>query len=187
MKTFLRHLKIRLTHPLVRDLDLDDPASNLIFSRIIRENSFLRQIYEQWYAELAAALPNDDPSPLLELGSGAGFLKRYVPGLITSEILPVSHVDLVMDGQQMPFADASLRGIVMLDVLHHLPKVRLFFSEAARCVKPGGVVAMIEPWNTSWNGFVYRFCIMNRFRHIRLTGIFRKAALCPPPMGRCRG
>jgi SAM-dependent methyltransferase len=154
---FFQKLKNILTHPLVRGLDLDDPASNLIFSRIIQENGFLRRIYEQWYAELTAALPDDDPGPVLELGSGAGFLKRYVPELITSEILPVSTVDMVLDGQQMPFADASLRGIVMLDVLHHLPKVRLFFVEAARCVKPGGVVAMIEPWNTAWGGFIYRY------------------------------
>jgi SAM-dependent methyltransferase len=157
MKFSFQKLKNIMTHPLMRDLDLDDPASNLIFYRIIRENGFLRQIYEQWYAELAAALPDDDPGPVLELGSGSGFLKRYVPGLITSEILPVSHVNMVMDGQQMPFADASLRGIVMLDVLHHLPKVRLFFGEAARCLKPGGVVAMIEPWNTAWGGFIYRY------------------------------
>ncbi|RJP91413.1 MAG: class I SAM-dependent methyltransferase [Desulfobacteraceae bacterium] len=157
MRTFLKQLKLRIAHPLVRDLDVDDPASNNVFSRIIRENGFLRRIYEQWYADLAGSLPSDVPGPVLELGSGAGFLDRYVPRLITSEILAVPNVDIVMDGQRLPFADASLRGIVMLDVLHHLPQVRLFFAEAGRCVQPGGVVAMIEPWNTAWGGFVYRY------------------------------
>ena len=40
-------------------------------------------------------------------------------------------------------------------VLHHLPRVRLFFSEATRCVRSGGVVVMIEPWVTPWSRFVY--------------------------------
>ncbi|MDO9264241.1 MAG: class I SAM-dependent methyltransferase [Desulfosalsimonadaceae bacterium] len=157
MKFFLQRLKSRLAHPAVRGLDVDDPASNMIFSRIIRENGFLRRIYEQWYADLAGSLPPNVTGPVLELGSGAGFLERYVPRLITSEILAVPNVDMVMDGQRMPFADDSLRGVVMLDVLHHLPQVRLFFAEAGRCVKPGGVVAMIEPWCTVWGGLVYRY------------------------------
>jgi len=157
MAGFFQKLKLRFAHPLVRDLDVDDPASNEIFSRIIRENGFLRRIYEQWYADLAGSLPSDIDGYVLELGSGAGFLNHYVPRLITSEILSISNVDMMLDGQRMPFADASLRGIVMLDVLHHLPQVRLFFAEAGRCLKPGGVVAMIEPWNTAWGGFVYRY------------------------------
>jgi hypothetical protein len=60
----------------------------------------------------------------------------------------------------MPFGDASLRGVVMTDVLHHLPRVREFFREAGRCVEVGGVVAMIEPWASGWGKFIYR-----RFHH----------------------
>lgn len=40
-------------------------------------------------------------------------------------------------------------------VLHHLPQIRLFFREAARCVRTGGVISMIEPWVTPWSRFVY--------------------------------
>jgi len=45
-------------------------------------------------------------------------------------------------------SDGSLRAIVMTDVLHHIPNVESFFAEAARCVRPGGVIVMIEPWLT---------------------------------------
>jgi hypothetical protein len=44
----------------------------------------------------------------------------------------------------------------MVDVLHHLPHVREFFREADRCVTSGGVVAMVEPWKTSWSNWIYR-------------------------------
>jgi SAM-dependent methyltransferase len=94
---------------------------------------------------------------VLELGSGAGFLQEVIPDLITSDISFYSYVQMVMDGQQLPFLNNSLRGIVMSDVLHHIPQPRSFFSESGRCIKTGGVLTMIEPWMTVWSIFVYRF------------------------------
>ena len=44
----------------------------------------------------------------------------------------------------------------MIDVLHHIPNAASFFSDAAACIKPGGVIIMIEPWSTPWSRFVYR-------------------------------
>jgi SAM-dependent methyltransferase len=103
-----------------------------------------------------AALP-PDRGPVLELGSGPGFLRAFIPrDLITSERLYCEGVDAVLDGQVLPFADASLRAIVFTDVLHHLPRVRNFFREAERTVRPGGVVAMVEPWVSTWSRVVYR-------------------------------
>ena len=41
---------------------------------------------------------------ILEIGSGAGFLKQYVTHLITSEIMDVSNVDVILGGQYLPSA-----------------------------------------------------------------------------------
>ncbi len=49
----------------------------------------------------------------------------------------------------------ALRAIVLVDVLHHVPDCRSFLAEAARCVRPGGVIVAIEPWVTRWSRFVY--------------------------------
>jgi len=75
--------------------------------------------------------------PVLELGSGAGFLKSFVPDLITSEVFYCPGIDFVLNGLDLPFMTGSLQGIVMTDVLHHIPQPRRFFAEAARCVCPG--------------------------------------------------
>jgi SAM-dependent methyltransferase len=56
---------------------------------------------------------------------------------------------------QLPFANDTLRAILMTGVLHHIPDVRQFFSEATRCLRPGGKIVMIEPWATSWSRQVY--------------------------------
>jgi hypothetical protein len=87
----------------------------------------LRQIYEEWYEAIAALLPLDK-DPVLELGSGGGFLVEFVPKLITSEIFYSRHVKMVLDGSGLPFVNESLSGIVMTDVLHHLPQPRQFFT-----------------------------------------------------------
>jgi len=91
----------------------------------------------------------------LELGSGAGFLSDFVPDLITTEIFYCPHIRMVADAQRLPFADNSLRAIVMVEVLHHIPQPRHFFSEASRCVRKGGRIIMIEPWLTRWSQWIY--------------------------------
>jgi SAM-dependent methyltransferase len=147
-------LKDWLAHPLTRGLDLDDPRTTHQRRRILAEKPFLRRIYAEWYQALAAALP-PPPGAALELGAGAGFLGDFVPGLVRSEVFYTPGIDAVLDGLALPFAAGSLRGIAMTNVLHHLPRSVRFFAEAARCVRPGGVIAMIEPWVTPWSRWVY--------------------------------
>ncbi|HEY4561855.1 MAG TPA: class I SAM-dependent methyltransferase [Thermoanaerobaculia bacterium] len=143
-----------LEHPLTRGLDIDDPHTTHLRRRILAEKRFLRRIYEEWYIAIAASLPPGE-GPILELGAGAGFLADFVPRLTRSEVFYAPGIDLVLDGQALPFRDRSLRGITMTNVLHHLPRPVRFFAEAARAVRPGGVVTMIEPWVTSWSRWVY--------------------------------
>lgn len=148
-------LKRMLAHPDTRDLSHDDPALTCARVGIIRKKAFLRRLYEHWYGMLASAAAGT-PGPVLEIGSGAGFFKSVLPSAISSELFFLPHVDLVADAQSLCFADCSLGGIVLLDVFHHLPDCGAFLSSASRCLAPGGVLAMIEPWPTSFSGLVYR-------------------------------
>jgi len=153
----LLRLKSLLSHPLSRGLDIDSPEANSIRSHIIDKKPFLKAIYKQWYTEISNSLPLTLLGPVLEIGSGGGFLKEFVPDLITSEILPIPGADILLDGRCLPFKENSLRGIVMVDVFHHLPRTSSFLKNAAGCVKPGGVIVMLEPWNTRWSRFVYQY------------------------------
>jgi SAM-dependent methyltransferase len=150
-----------LANPLTRGLSIDDPRTTELRRRIIREKSFLRQIYLEWYRSIATAIPPGS-EPVLELGSGGGFLDEIIPRLITSEIFSCAGIKLVLDGQSLPFADASLRAVVMTDVLHHIPQPGMFLAEAARVIRPGGAVVAIEPWVTPWSRWVH-----NRFHYER--------------------
>ena len=133
-------LKDWLAHPLTKGLDIDDPRTTHLRLQIIQEKSFLRQIYQEWYQSLALVLPPGEGA-VLELGAGAGFMKNVIPEAIASEVFYCPNISAVLDASRLPFAARSLRGIVMTDVLHHIRQPRFFFTEAARCVRTGGVVA----------------------------------------------
>jgi SAM-dependent methyltransferase len=148
-------LRAWLEHPLTRGLDLDDPRTTDVRQRLIREKPFLRDIYRDWYTAIARALPASS-GPVLEIGSGPGFMREFVPGLIASEMFPCCGAQIVLNALHLPFASESLRAIAMTNVLHHLPRPRIFFQEAQRCVCPGGAIVMVEPWVTPWSRFVYR-------------------------------
>lgn len=150
----LRTLKKILAHPLTRDLNLDDPRTTALRQRIIRENRFLEKLYVEWYESIVRSLP-DTVGPIVELGAGAGFMKEYIPELIASDKLIVPEISISLDARQLPFDKNRLKAIVMIDVLHHLSRPRIFFSEVARCLRTGGTVIMIEPWVTLWSKLVY--------------------------------
>jgi SAM-dependent methyltransferase len=145
-----------LRHPLTAGLHVDDPRTTERRRSIIRGKAFLSRLYREWYDLIRRRIP-DGVGPVVELGSGAGFMKECIPGVVTTDVLDVEGVDCVLhpDGR-LPFADRSLRAIVMTDVLHHLGDPRAFFREATRAVGHGGAVVMIEPWVTPWSSFVFR-------------------------------
>jgi len=141
-------------HPLTRNLDIDNPETTLFRKQLIQEKALLKKIYGEWYSWISSHVPAGD-GRVLELGSGAGFFEEFIPGLITSDVFPCLDIRVVMDGCCMPFADGSLKAIVMVDVFHHLPDAESFLGEAMRCLRPGGKILMVEPWVTSWSSFVY--------------------------------
>ena len=151
----LQAIKSLLAEPDTRGLAIDDPETTTIRRKIVREKKFLRGIYEEWYERVAGHLPRE-PGAVLELGSGAGFLDEYIPGLITSEVFHCPHIGVVLDARRIPFPAQSLRAIVMTDVLHHVPCAQEFFAEADRCLVPGGAILMVEPWVTAWSKLIYR-------------------------------
>lgn len=80
----------------------------------------------------------------------------------------------MLDGEKIPFKNASLRGIVMIDVFHHIPCVKSFLTEATRCVRAGSVIVMIEPWNTCWSRLVYKYLHHEQFDPASKKWGFRK-------------
>ena len=106
----------------------------------------LRMVYAGYHRSMLAALPAD--GPILEIGGGSGNFLDIAPGATSVDLTPSPWVHACCDAHELPFADAAIAGIAMLDVLHHLARPSVFFSEAMRVLRPGGRLAMIEPGMT---------------------------------------
>ena len=93
---------------------------------------------------------------LVELGSGGGFFKEFVPKLICSDILDLPGNDMCFSALNMPFEDNSVSAIFMIDTFHHIPDSEKLLEEASRVLKKGGKIMMIEPANSCWGRFIYK-------------------------------
>ena len=135
---------------------IDSPSRTPIHKRIIEEKKFLRLLYELWYHQITSEVKNLPKGLLIELGCGAGFLKKIEPKILCSDIIPQPSNDLTFSALNMPFENNSVSGIFMIDTFHHLPDSKLFLSEANRVLKTAGKIIMIEPVNSLWGRFIYR-------------------------------
>ncbi len=119
-----------------------------------REKPALRDIYLDLYRRMAAELV---AGTTLEIGGGAGIFKEYAPDVVTTDVLAAPWLDLVADAQFLPVGPATFDNIVMFDVLHHIEFPRRFLSEAARVLRPGGRIIMVEPAITPLSWPFYRW------------------------------
>jgi SAM-dependent methyltransferase len=114
---------------------------------------FLKKVYMDFYRRFKA---NCHANRLIvELGSGEhGFIKQVMPNVVTSDVRYYRN-DAIVNAEEMVFRPASIDGLLMLNVLHHIRPYK-FLGEAQRVLVPGGRVIMIEPANTLWSRFVYQ-------------------------------
>ena len=115
----------------------------------------LLSVYGEWFHQLLRYA--DGLQPIIEIGSGPGFFKEYFPRLISTDPILSPWVDVVCDASSLPFRSGTVGGLVMVDTLHHLLKPLDFMAEAGRVLKPGGRLAMIEPWITPLSFLLYRY------------------------------
>lgn len=106
-------------------------------------------------AKYQVALPEHAKGDLLDLGCGRAplyILYQSLAGTITctdwgDSPHDVSHADLLCDlNEPIPLPDASFDTIILSDVLEHLYRPQLLFSEIARMLRPGGKLIMNVPF-----------------------------------------
>jgi len=89
------------------------------------------------------------PGPVLDVGCGVGSVAAQLGGpLVLLDAVDLRGPDapsapfLRADACALPFATASLGGVHLARVLHHVSDWRLALTEARRVVSPGGSVAV---------------------------------------------
>lgn len=118
-------------------------------------NPALRLLYERWYRRIKAELPPE--GPWVEIGSGPGFAREFIPGLLLTDVVQAPWHDRQVDAGALPFEDRALGALVLFDVLHHLPAPARFLAEAERVLRPCGRLILCEPYVSWLSRPIYRF------------------------------
>ncbi|MES1207469.1 MAG: methyltransferase domain-containing protein [Pseudomonadota bacterium] len=120
-------------------------------------NEALRALYGEWYGRVAAMLPDPALGPAIEIGSGPGFARAFIPRLELTDIVRAPWHDREISADKLPFASASVGALVLFDVLHHLADAGSFFEQATRALAPGGRIVLCEPYLSPASFPVYRW------------------------------
>ncbi len=124
--------------------------------RIWDQKPTLRAIYHDFYERMAALLVRST-QPTVEIGGGPGTFKTFLPDVISSDIVSTPWLDLAADAGQLPFADASVGNLVLVDVFHHLPYPQRFLSECQRILTVGGRIVILDVYLSAASWPVFRF------------------------------
>lgn len=124
---------------------------------ILEKRPILRHIYRKWYSMIKREMTRLPNGAVIEIGTGCGILKEFLPEAFISDIQNTPWNDLCMDAQKSPIKSESVSSIIMIDVLHHIPDPLEFFAEAERILAPGGCLVMIEPYPTFFSEMLYKW------------------------------
>ncbi len=121
-----------------------------------QDRPLIRDIYRGYHeaiAEARSAVPGTD----LEVGSGHGSFAEFAPQTISCDLVPSAALDCAADATRLPFRNASLSNIILVDVLHHVADPVAFFNEARRTLTPGGRIILVEPYVSPMSWIAWRY------------------------------
>lgn len=158
MRSLIKYLSL----PETRDLNLDRPEASELRKKIIAKKGLLQRIYAEWFFYIFDTMQKKvgKTGICLELGGGGadfrGYCQTRLPNwqILKTDILPLSGLNIVLDATKLPLKTESVDAISMINVFHHIPDISSFLLESQRALKPGGILCMVEPWNTPWSRFI---------------------------------
>lgn len=109
-----------------------------------RERPLLRKVYGHFYQLISRSLA-PLPGPIVELGSGMGAVKEFIPTCMTTDIFPNPWLDQQENAYALSFADSSVSNLILLDVFHHLIYPGTALKEFHRVLRAKGRVIILEP------------------------------------------
>ena len=109
-----------------------------------RRSGLLRALYSRFYQLIKANLA-PIPGPIVELGSGIGAVKEFIPECITTDIFPNPWLDRRENAYALNFPDESVSSLILLDVFHHLKYPGTALNEFRRVLSDNGRVIIFEP------------------------------------------
>lgn len=104
----------------------------------------LRVVYSRFYEMIRGNLA-PVPGAIVELGSGIGAIKEFIPECVTTDIFPNPWLDRCENAYALNFPDESVSTFILLDVFHHLKYPGTALNEFRRVLRDKGRVIILDP------------------------------------------
>jgi SAM-dependent methyltransferase len=114
----------------------------------------LRVLYARFY-ELIRKNLAPVPGTVVELGSGIGSVKEFIPGCVTTDIFSNPWLDRRENAYALTFPDSSVSSLILLDVFHHLKYPGTALKEFRRVLSNEGRVIILDPAMSLLGRLVY--------------------------------
>jgi SAM-dependent methyltransferase len=105
----------------------------------------LKQLYGEFY-RLIQQHVSEVPGSIVELGSGIGAIKEFIPNCVTTDIFPNPWIERLENAYRLSFNTGSISNLVLLDVFHHLQYPGTALNEFRRVLATGGRLLLVEPY-----------------------------------------
>jgi len=130
---------------------------------MVVSDRYLSALYALAYSRLAELVGLVDPYRTVEVGSGHGLAQMSNCRWIYSDIVSSAQLCVLNDAQALPYRSGSLDALVLKDTWHHIPNIEQFLTEAHRVLRPGGRIAVFDPYWGELARFVFRFLHQERW------------------------
>lgn len=135
----------------------------------VKSDAYLTAMYALAYRRLhevvVTSMQGREPTAdrTVEIGSGLALAAESGQRWLHSDVRDTGVLDIRHAAERLPYATGSLDALVLKDTWHHIPDIGAFLDEAHRALRPGGVVAVFDPYWGLLARFVYRFLHQERW------------------------
>jgi len=105
----------------------------------------LKKIYKSFYETIIKFLSSESDLCSVELGSGIGNIKEFIPNCLRTDLFPNPWIDQVENAYKLSFSDSTVSNLILFDVFHHLRYPGTALKEFYRVLTPGGRVLIFDP------------------------------------------
>jgi hypothetical protein len=109
------------------------------------QKPMLKQVYGDFYRLIQLNLCNA-PGPIVEIGSGIGAIKEFIPNCTTTDIFPNPWIERTENAYRLAFGAETISNLLLLDVFHHLQYPGTALKEFRRVLTTAGRVLLVEPY-----------------------------------------
>jgi hypothetical protein len=114
----------------------------------------LRVVYGKFYGRFRENLALV-PGLTVELGSGIGAIKSFIPECITTDIFSNPWIERRENAYSLSFQTGTVSNLLLLDVFHHLRFPGTALLEFWRVLAEGGRLILLEPGMGVLGKFIY--------------------------------